>query len=41
VCGGFILAPSASPYMPVLSARARDNYLAMIETGVRLGAYGL
>ena len=38
--GGFILAPSASPYMPVLSARARDNYLAMIETGVRLGAYG-
>jgi len=38
--GGFILAPSASPYMPVLSERARDNYLAMIETGVRLGAYG-
>jgi len=37
--GGFILAPSASPYPPVLSDRARDNYLAMIETGVRLGAY--
>lgn len=37
--GGFILAPSASPYTPVLSDRARDNYLAMIETGVRLGSY--
>jgi uroporphyrinogen-III decarboxylase len=38
--GGFMLAPTASPYAPVLSCRARDNYLAMIETGVRLGAYG-
>jgi hypothetical protein len=37
--GAFILCPTASPYTPVLSDRARDNYLAMIETGVRLGAY--
>jgi len=37
--GGFILAPTASPYAPALTDRARDNYLAMIETGVRLGAY--
>jgi hypothetical protein len=36
---GFILAPTASPYTPALADRARDNYLAMIETGVRLGAY--
>lgn len=38
--GGYILAPSATPYAPVLSDRARDNLVAMIETGVRLGAYG-
>ncbi len=37
--GGFILAPTASPYTPVLPDRARDNYLAMIETALRLGSY--
>lgn len=37
--GGFILCPSASPHTPTLSHLTVNNYLAMIETGVRLGGY--
>lgn len=35
--GGFILCPTASPHTPTLSSLAVQNYLTMIETGVRLG----
>ncbi len=37
--GGFILCPSASPHTPALSHLAVSNYLAMIETGVKLRDY--
>jgi hypothetical protein len=37
--GGFILAPTASPYVPELSDRARDNYLTMIRVGRDRGEY--
>jgi uroporphyrinogen-III decarboxylase len=37
--GGFILAPSASPYTPKLSVEMVRNCLAMIETGVKVGRY--
>lgn len=37
--GGFILCPTASPHTPTLSHVSVDNYLALIETGVRLGEY--
>ena len=37
--GGFILCPSASPHTPTLSHLTVRNYLAMIETGVRLRGY--
>jgi len=37
--GGFILCPTASPYVPELSDRARDNYLAMLRIGLEMGEY--
>jgi hypothetical protein len=37
--GGFILCPSASPHTPTLSDLTVRNYLAMIETGVRMRDY--
>jgi hypothetical protein len=37
--GGFILCPSASPHTPTLPHLTVTNYLTMIETGVKLGAY--
>jgi len=37
--GGFILCPSASPYTEKLSHQTVANYLAMIETAVKLGGY--
>ena len=36
---GFILCPSASPYTETLSHQTVANYLAMIETAVKLGNY--
>ena len=39
--GGFMLCPTASPYMPVLTDQVRDNYLAMIETAWEYGTYPL
>ena len=39
--GGFILCPTASPYMPTLTDQVRDNYLAMIETAWEWGRYPL
>jgi uroporphyrinogen-III decarboxylase len=37
--GGFILCPSASPHTPKLTDLTARNYLAMIETAVRLREY--
>jgi hypothetical protein len=37
--GGFILCPSASPHTRTLSDLTVRNYLAMIETGVRMREY--
>ena len=37
--GGFILCPSASPHTPKLTDLTVQNYLAMIETAVRLRDY--
>jgi len=37
--GGFILCPSASPYTETLSHQTVANYLAMIETAVRMREY--
>ncbi len=37
--GGFILCPTASPYIPELPERVRDNYLVMIRLGLELGRY--
>jgi len=37
--GGFILCPSASPHTPELSHLTVNNYLAMIETAVKLRDY--
>jgi uroporphyrinogen-III decarboxylase len=37
--GGFILCPSASPHTPTLSHLTVSNYLAMINTAVKLRAY--
>jgi len=37
--GGFILCPSASPYTPTLSHQTVANYLAMIETAVKMREY--
>lgn len=37
--GGFMLCPSASPHTPKLTDLTVRNYLAMIETGVRLREY--
>jgi uroporphyrinogen-III decarboxylase len=37
--GGFILCPSASPHTPTLTHLTVNNYLAMIETGVKVRDY--
>jgi len=37
--GGFILCPTASPYTPTLSHQTVTNYLALIETAVRMRDY--
>ncbi|MFB3881220.1 MAG: uroporphyrinogen decarboxylase family protein [Armatimonadota bacterium] len=37
--GGFILCPTASPYTPAMSHQTVSNYLAMVETAVRLRGY--
>lgn len=37
--GAFILCPTASPYTPTLSHQTVANYLAMIETAVRMREY--
>ncbi len=37
--GGFILCPSASPHTPTLSDLTVNNYLAMIETAVKMRDY--
>jgi uroporphyrinogen-III decarboxylase len=39
--GGFILAPTASPYSPTLPEVACRNYLTMIRTGMEYGEYPL
>jgi len=38
--GGFILSPTATPFgWPVMSALARENWLAMLDVGLRKGMY--
>lgn len=37
--GGFILAPTASPYTEVLTDQTVRNYVAMVETAVEYGGY--
>jgi uroporphyrinogen-III decarboxylase len=37
--GGFILAPTASPYSPTLPEVACRNYLMMIRTAMEYGKY--
>jgi uroporphyrinogen-III decarboxylase len=37
--GGFVLAPTASPYLPVLDDRTSRNYLTMIRVGLEEGGY--
>ncbi len=37
--GNFILCPTASPYLPVLTETALSNYLSMLEIGHKLGKY--
>ncbi|MGQ9630111.1 MAG: uroporphyrinogen decarboxylase family protein [bacterium] len=39
--GGFILVPTASPYERHLSAKALENYIALIDTALKCGEYPL
>jgi len=39
--GALILAPTASPYLPVLTDRVFENYKAMIDTALTYGRYPL
>jgi hypothetical protein len=39
--GGFILCPSASPFMPTLQENHLKNYLTIIDIGRKYGKYPL